>query len=433
MPQSIDSIELRSEEVQEILSAPPAWLVRWGITVLLLLILLLGVIAGLVEYPDVIAGDIVLTTQSPPVKITTYNSGNLVKLLKSEGDFLQAGEMIAEIESPITQKGIDYMRELIEKVDEFLVNPSEPIIFLDSNYVFGSIQTNYNDLKKLCDDYYQWVKDTYSTKQLKSLRAKIEQYNRLMQIADRQALIAHGELSNAQEKYEVDRMLYQEGVLAKLQFYQQETAFRQQQQELENFKKSVAQNKIALIELREQLLDIQHKQKESERNFREGIRLNIHSIRNQLEEWQRNYLIKTPVAGRLSYLRNLSSNEFVEAGNTFFAVIPENENYRGIITVPTQGLGKVKVGQRVRIKVYKFPYQEYGQLYGNVGEISLLAHEDNYRIDVILPQDLTTTYHKKLVFSPEMSGTAEIVTENLSIMDRVFYPFKSILNHTTRR
>ena len=51
---NLDNIELRSEEVQEILEKVPHWMIRWGNVLFLALIVLLLVISWFVKYPDVI-------------------------------------------------------------------------------------------------------------------------------------------------------------------------------------------------------------------------------------------------------------------------------------------------------------------------------------------------------------------------------------------
>lgn len=45
-------IELRSEEVQEILSAVPSWLIRYGISLIFVLVLMLIFLSWLIRYPD---------------------------------------------------------------------------------------------------------------------------------------------------------------------------------------------------------------------------------------------------------------------------------------------------------------------------------------------------------------------------------------------
>ena len=68
MPDQIDDIELRSEEVQEILTEAPNWMIRWGSALFLALIVMLLAISWFLKYPDVIASEAIVTTEIPPQK-----------------------------------------------------------------------------------------------------------------------------------------------------------------------------------------------------------------------------------------------------------------------------------------------------------------------------------------------------------------------------
>ena len=61
-------IELRSEEVQEVMGQIPAWIVRWGITLLFVVVLALLVGSYFFIYPDVIETEMTLTSREPVVK-----------------------------------------------------------------------------------------------------------------------------------------------------------------------------------------------------------------------------------------------------------------------------------------------------------------------------------------------------------------------------
>ena len=60
-------IELRCEEVQEILTRPPHALVRWGITVFFTVLALFFIGGCFFKYPDVVSAEITVTTEHPPV------------------------------------------------------------------------------------------------------------------------------------------------------------------------------------------------------------------------------------------------------------------------------------------------------------------------------------------------------------------------------
>ena len=63
------SFELRSEEVQELLTRVPHWLIRWGSVVVLTILVMLLLISWIVKYPDIVNSDIVITTNVPPQKL----------------------------------------------------------------------------------------------------------------------------------------------------------------------------------------------------------------------------------------------------------------------------------------------------------------------------------------------------------------------------
>jgi HlyD family secretion protein len=50
-------------------------------------------------------------------------------------------------------------------------------------------------------------------------------------------------------------------------------------------------------------------------------------------------------------------------------------------------------------------------------------------LEVDFPEKLKTTYGKELIFSQEMQGSAEIVTEDLRLLDKFINPIKSVLKN----
>lgn len=53
--------------------------------------------------------------------------------------------------------------------------------------------------------------------------------------------------------------------------------------------------------------------------------------------------------------------------------------------------------------------------------------EGLYFIDVALPEKRITSYHKKIEFKQEIQGAAEIITEDLRLIERFFYQFREIV------
>lgn len=71
---------------------------------------------------------------------------------------------------------------------------------------------------------------------------------------------------------------------------------------------------------------------------------------------------------------------------------------------------------------------KYGQLIGEIKEIAQIPNEDNYQVKIQLPKQLTTSYHHNIKYTPEMQGNAEIITEDLRLLERVFNKFRKVFD-----
>lgn len=111
-----------------------------------------------------------------------------------------------------------------------------------------------------------------------------------------------------------------------------------------------------------------------------------------------------------------------------FTIIPKNySSYICKVQAPVLNSGKVKIGQDVNIKLSSYPDNEFGVLKGKIKDISLVPNNEGlYLIDVKLPEKLVTTHGKEIEFKQEMQGVAEIITEDLRLIERVFYQLKEI-------
>ena len=72
---------------------------------------------------------------------------------------------------------------------------------------------------------------------------------------------------------------------------------------------------------------------------------------------------------------------------------------------------------------------EFGFIKGTVKSISLIPNNENYIVEVEMPQDMKTNYDIPLKFSQEMKGSAEIITDDLRLIQRFLNPVKSLLKH----
>ena len=87
-----DNLELRSEEVQEILSNPPIWIVRWGITLIFMFTCIILILSFIIRYPDFVTAKVLVTTKQPTEKVVSKYSGQLDEVFVKNRDTVKVGQ-----------------------------------------------------------------------------------------------------------------------------------------------------------------------------------------------------------------------------------------------------------------------------------------------------------------------------------------------------
>ena len=132
--------------------------------------------------------------------------------------------------------------------------------------------------------------------------------------------------------------------------------------------------------------------------------------------------------GFVSFTKFWSANQSVLKDEPVVSIVPlETGSFLGRITLKMQRSGKVKTGQAVNIKLSGYPYLQYGIVRGRVKSKSLVPSGDAYIIDIELPAGLRTLYGQELDFTQNMQGTAEIITENIRLLQKIINPFRYLV------
>jgi len=109
-------IELRSEEFQEVLGSVPPWILRWGITILAVVVVILLTGSAVVKYPDVISAQITLTGSTPPATLVAHASGKIKELYVKDNQEVKAGEYLAVIDNSANTEDILFLKNYLDSL-----------------------------------------------------------------------------------------------------------------------------------------------------------------------------------------------------------------------------------------------------------------------------------------------------------------------------
>lgn len=420
-------LEIRSDEVNDILSNRPAFIIRYGLSIIALIGILSIITSWYIKYPEVIKGNAIITTEIEPLKVISKSSGRLQKILVKPEQWINQGDYIAEIENTTRLENIPILQTLAHQAKRYLTNNTDKVIFPLHTITFGDLQSEYNLLLKNYEESERLINDAIYLQRKKILTQQIIDYKKLVEINQKQVEINKEEFRNVETKYLADKKMYNEKVYGKLEFLGFENAFLQKKKENENYAKVLVENSLTLSEKEKQLYELDFEYIQKARTFRDNIAQSIQNIDNLIASWKQNYIITAPSSGYLAFLRNLAENQVVHTNDTLMSVLPQKQHYIGYANVPSQNFGKVKIGQKVIIKLSNYAPEEYGSIDGTIQDISSSTSNNQYRIKIQLPHQLKTTFNKSISFRPEMMASAEIVTEDLRLLERLFYSFRKII------
>lgn len=111
----------------------------------------------------------------------------------------------------------------------------------------------------------------------------------------------------------------------------------------------------------------------------------------------------------------------MKSGQSLFYVQPRNSMYFVEVTIPQYNFGKIKLDQQVALKFAAYPYAQYGVVLGKVHYIDPNPSNNGYLAKVILPHGLITNRRQLLRFQQGLVVQADIVTENMRLLERFYY------------
>lgn len=424
MEEQEKDIELRSEEVQEILTRPPHALVRWGITVFFGLLALFFIGGCFFKYPDTVDATVTVTTEHPPVWIVARGSGKLKELYRHDRDSVYAGDIIAVLDNPAVTSDVLALKE---ELAGFAITDSCVLAMkFTERWALGSIQAAYASFLRNLTDYRNFLTlDLYEQKVEATVR-ELNEYRNYIGHLQRQVELDKQQSSIAETVHHREKLLYEDGLTAKAEYEKAQQELLSKRQGTEQLMTSLSTARIQEAQLEQSMIETKMEREREKNTQLTALKTALDELKTQMDDWELSFLLVSPANGILSYNDVWQKNQNVNGGDKVFSIVAEDTGaIIGKIKLPDSGSGKVKPGQRVNISVTGYPYMEFGFLTGQVQTVSLLADEaGTYTVTVSLPQELNTSYGKTLDFSGELAGTAQILTDERSVTARLLSPLQ---------
>lgn len=425
----LDNIELRSESVQDILTQPPHWMIRWGNTVIFIILLLVLVMSYIIKYPEFIPAPVIITSQNPPEKIEARSNSKVEKIFIKDHQKVKKNDVLMVLQSTANYQDVLKLKKFVDSISpndisKFPLNET-------SHFKLGELQGDYNNFAKAYQDENLFTRlQPYAPENIAANQSLSETRSRIATLRQQKSLeLAKFELTK--KNYQRSQELYNQGVISALELENEKIKFLQSQQGVDNINLSLSQAEESISNINKTKSGTVINTEKDKITFSSQTLQLFEQLRKSLKQWEQTYLITSSINGVASFQQFFGENQFVKAGDPIISILPDNKSTLvGRMSIPATNSGKVQPGQKVLIKLDNYIYQEFGIVEGKVQNIALAPDkEGNYYVDIILPKGLKTSYNKNLPFDKELKGNAEIVTKDLRLIERFFYQIRKLLGY----
>lgn len=434
------NLNLRSEEVQEILGRPPRWIVRVGISIIFVVVAGLFVGSYFLKYPDILPAPITVTTENLPAGVMAMTTGKIDTIAVAEKQTVREGELLAVIRNPAKLEDVMAVKRMLEGADTVDVEThgraslqNGASLQNSASLQLGDLQSAYTAFDNALTDYRHFVETDYHNRKIAVIQKQIAAQKNLLQKTVNQLNISRKQLATAQKLFEIDSTLYSNAAISLVDYQSARNSLLQQLSSLESSKMSVDNQQMSILQSEQSIFDLEQQRIDEEQQLTSALTSAKEQLAAQIRQWEQTYLLVAPCDGKVTFTKYWQKNQNVNAGEVLVTVVPDGDTQVvGKILLPQQGAGKVKVGQTVNVKLDNFPYLEYGMVKVCIRNISMVPVQVDentkaYMLEVEFPENLVTTYGRELTFSQEMTGTAEIITEDLRLLDKFINPIRAVI------
>ncbi|NMC37021.1 MAG: HlyD family efflux transporter periplasmic adaptor subunit [Bacteroidales bacterium] len=417
---------LYSEPVNEIMGEVPGPVVRWGNVAIFIVFLIFLVLSWLIKYPDRIPAPVEITTINPPVTLVSKVTGRIKNLYAGDKENVHREELIAVMETAASIDEITRLERFIDtlKHPEKVVSPGMPEFS-----ELGELQEYWSAFMTASADYINYLRNDYYGNKAVSVRNEMESIRDYISRLTVKERLYHENISLEARKFSRDSLLSGNGVYSESELEKSKQSLIRMNIELQQVLLDQSEKNIELAEKSQLLQDYTIRRLEEKEKIYSSLQEAFLNLKAQVKIWKNTYLLVSPVDGIVTFTKFWSENQTVSKDETVLTIVPhESGDYIGRISLRMNRSGKVRVGQDVNIKFSGYPFLEYGMVKGIIQSKSLVPSGDGYLIELRLPDGLTTLYGNKLTFTQNMQGTAEIITDDLRLLEKIINPLRYLIS-----
>lgn len=411
-------------EIEDIISRRPPFIVRWGTLFFAILLVMIGFISWFIEYPDIVNARAKLNSINAPLKVITKTDGKLNVILVKENKQVDSGQLLGYMESIADPASVQNIAVHIDSMNKFInQNKTDEIIHYFPDYNgqrspgnLGELQIPYQSFIQSFIVFRDFLSSGIYLRKKNMLLADMQNLQKLHNNATNQKQLYQQDLSLSNETFKANQTLVDQKVISPLEYRNEKSKLIAKQLSLPQVNASIISNESQQIEKSKEIAELENMVKVEKSTFLQALQ----TMKSQVESWQAKYLLKAPISGRVSFAGFLQEKQEMKNGEVLFHIQPANTSYFIEMLIPQYNSGKVKSGQKVILRFPAYPEEQYGAVIGKIENIKSAPTDSGFLARVSLPHGLKTNYNKQLQYRDGLIAKADIVTEDMRLLERFY-------------
>lgn len=426
-----ETLKLRSDEVQEFISRKPNFFIRRGTLLFFCILVLMGTVCWFIQYPDLVVSKARLTSMNAPKEVITRTEGKLQQIAATNGDNVKQGTVLAYMESIANPAAVVQVQSNLDSILLYVSqNSSDKIVQFFPDYSqqqylkeLGELQQPFQTFMQSFISFRDFISNGFYLRKRYMLQTDLNNITRLHAILKEQQTLLEKDVALSKQTFEANESLAKDKVISPLDYRNEQSKLIAKQLSLPQIKSAIITNESQQNDKRKELAELENQIIVQKNNFIQALQ----SLISQFQQWEFKYLLKAPIAGTVQMAGFYQQNQFIKSGQLLFYVQPDSMQYFTEMFIPQYNFGKVTTGQDVLLKFLAYPYEQFGIVSGKIEFISPTPTDSGYLAKVTLPNGLTTNYGKTLQYQYGLLAQADIVTENMRLLERFYYNIRKQL------
>lgn len=424
----MEDINIRSEEVQEVLGTPPGWIVRYGSALALIFMVLFIIVAAKYKYPDTVVAPITVTFSEPPRNLVAPKSGRVEELLVRNNTFVREGQLLVVFKDAANYNHVTHLQDLLDQIP----NENDSLILAfspNTNLELGELQEDFLEFLEKKNRYNRESEQYEVNTSVNSYSSQIRSLQKSIQLLENRKAVIVRQINDA-----IKRQNFLEQQVANREASQQDVnkviaELRDLRNELQETDENITGKRNDIELLRKRISVTKLDGNNTRLNASDELLSSFIQLKIRVNQWVENNAVYSPIEGKVEFNELLSDQQFMQKDDPLMVIIPSSSQIlEGRMKVDLANSGFIEPRQEVIIRLKKYPFETYGALRGIVTYKASVPDEFNRVLVEIQLPELKTTRGKKIEANEVLVGNARIITKERTLLLRIFDSIRGIFS-----